>query len=59
MATKADLRNRALKKIGALSIGQTTSAEDAADVETVIDNLLEWLVVKNASTWGNDETLIP
>jgi len=42
-----------------LSVGQTASSEDAADVEAVMDNLLEWLVVKNASTWGNDSTLIP
>ena len=59
MATKVELRNRAMKEIGKLSVGQTASSEDAADVEAVIDNVLEWLVVKNASTWGNDSTLIP
>lgn len=59
MATKEALRNRAMKKIGKLSVGQTASSEDAADVEAIMDNLLEWLVVKSASTWGNDVTLIP
>lgn len=59
MATKVEFRNRALKKIGKLSVGQTASSEDAADVEAIMDNLLEWLVVENASTWGNDPTLIP
>jgi hypothetical protein len=44
MATKADVRDKALKELGVLSAGDTASAEDAADVEDAIDYLHEEFV---------------
>ncbi len=58
MATKADLRNRAMQEIRKLGVGAPASPEDAVDVDIRLDNINELLVVKNIATWGDDVTLM-
>lgn len=53
MTVKADIRNRALKLIGALAAGETASAEDAADVDEIYLSLFDELIQENIAVWGN------
>ena len=55
MPTKAEIRNKALKRVRALEPGQTASADDVADVEEAYDELYAFLVTKGAVTWDSDD----
>lgn len=49
--TKAQLRTRVLEKLGVLAAGEAASAEDAAKVDEVIDDLHEQLVQEGIAAW--------
>lgn len=53
MTVKADIRNRALKKLGQLAAGESASAEDAADVDAIYLSLFDELIQENLAVWGN------
>tara|TARA_R110000851_G_scaffold37163_2_gene96199 strand:- start:656 stop:994 length:339 start_codon:yes stop_codon:yes gene_type:complete len=53
MATKADIRDRVLRKLNVLGEGQTADAGDAAIVENSIDEMHEWMIVKDYAYWGD------
>lgn len=57
MATKAQVRNKALKKIKALEEGETPTNEVIADVEAVYDEIYAYLATDNAVTWDGDEDI--
>jgi len=57
MATKAQVRNKALKKLRALEEGETPSNETIADVEGAYDELHAYLFEKNAVYWDSDEDI--
>lgn len=50
--TKATLRNRVLRHITVLGVGETASAEDATVVDDAIDAANEELVTLGVSTWA-------
>lgn len=51
MATKADLRLRALRKIGLISEGQSPTAYQSEVVDEVIDEEQAWLEGKGIAYW--------
>lgn len=55
MATKAQIRNKALKKLRVLEEGESPTNEVIADVEAVYDQLYAFLTTKHAVTWDSDE----
>lgn len=57
MATKAQVRNKALKKLKALEEGEAPTNEVIADVEAAYDELYAFLATKNAVTWDSDEDI--
>ena len=57
MATKAQVRNKALKKVRALEEGESPTNEVIADVEGVMVELHAFLQDKNAVTWDSDENI--
>ena len=56
MTVKADIRNRALKLLGAIAAGEAASAEDAADVDEIYLSVFDELVQENIAVWGNGTT---
>lgn len=59
MATKADLRNRVLRRLKRLASGQTAPAELSTPVEEVLDELFAELRAENVVYWGSDIDDIP
>ena len=57
MPTKAQIRNKALKRVRALEPGDTPSSDDITDVEEAYDELYKFLVSKKAVTWDSDEDI--
>ena len=57
MATKAEIRNRALRKLGVLEAGGTPTADEITDVEEAYDALYGYLESKDAVTWDSDESV--
>ena len=55
MATKAEVRNKALKKLRVIAEGETPSSEIITDVEAAYDELHADLCTKDAITWDIDE----
>ncbi len=51
MVAKADLRNRALRHLGLLAIGQSAPADQAAIVDDAIDEIHEELVNSGHAHW--------
>lgn len=56
MATKVDLRNKILKELGVLPVGQVASAEDAVDVEAKIDEIHAEYTESGIASWDIDST---
>lgn len=52
MATKAEIRDRVLKKLGVLARGQTANAADASHVETAYDELHAELTERSLAVWA-------
>lgn len=52
MATKAEIRNRAARKIGVLGIGQTLGAQYTGVVDEAYDNVFYQLRAKGFNTWA-------
>lgn len=52
MATKAEVRNKTLIKLGVLSADGTADTNDATLVEDKYDDLYQYLVRKRIATWG-------
>lgn len=63
MATKADLRDSVLERLGVLGAGATAAQEDAALVERTIDRYHETLVGEGLANWATsdipDEVMVP
>lgn len=57
--TKSELRDDVLRELNALAAGQTAGAEDAALVESRIQNVLEMLDDEEVITWNIDSDDIP
>jgi len=55
--TKVDIRNLILKNMGVLAAGETASAEDASDVEEMIDLAHATLRERGIALWDVD--LVP
>ena len=52
MATKAEIRDRVLKKLGVLASGQTANAVDVTNVETAYDELHAELTELGLAVWA-------
>lgn len=52
MPTKAEIRNRVLKKLGVLARGQTANAGDASHVEQAYDELHAELTERSLAVWA-------
>lgn len=59
MATTAEIRNKALKRLGILGRGQTARSEDAADLDAAYAELHAMLQVKGLTPWGSATADIP
>lgn len=57
MATKAEVRNKALRKLRVLEEGGTPSSEAITDVEEAFDEIYAYLARKNAVSWDSDENV--
>lgn len=57
--TRAELRNRVLGRLGVLDAGSAPSAEDAADVDTHIQSVLEELYDDGLIPFDLDSDAIP
>ncbi|GEM_PF-2110481 len=55
MATKTQVRNRALRRLRVIEAGGTPSADEITDTELAYDELHAFLVTKEAVTWDSDE----
>lgn len=56
MATKATIRNKAVKKLGVLATGQTLPSEIAADLDEAYDEVYAALSAKNLTNdWESDD----
>jgi hypothetical protein len=53
--TKAQLRNHILQQLGVIGAGETASAEDAALMETIIDNCQSELDELEIATWTTSD----
>lgn len=56
MATKTDIRNKALKRLGILGATQTATAEQAVDLEAAYDEVYAELEANDLAVW-DDETI--
>lgn len=52
MPTKAEIRDRVLKKLGVLARGQTANAADASSVEQAYDELHAELTERSLAVWA-------
>ena len=59
MATAAEIRNKAVKKLGVLATGQTLESEIAADLDEAYSEVYAALSAKNLTTWAEDEEVPP
>ena len=57
MATKAQVRNKALKKLQVLEEGESPTNEVISDVEEVYDELHRYLLNRGAVFWDSDEEI--
>lgn len=57
MATAAEIRNKAAKKLGVLATGQTLESEIADDLDEAYDEVYAALDAKNLVTWDYDEEI--
>jgi hypothetical protein len=57
MATAAQIRTKALKKLGVLAIGQTASAEISADLDEAYEEVYAQLDARNLAEWDSDEEI--
>lgn len=57
MATKAEVRNKALRKIRVIESGQTPETDAATDVDATYDELHAYLSKENAAYWDLDEDI--
>lgn len=55
--TKAEIRNRALVKLGKLTLGQTPSGEMSSDMEDVYDQVYARLESKGMVTWSSTDSI--
>lgn len=55
--TKAELRNRALTKLGKLHLGETPEAALASDMEDVYDQVYARLELKGMVTWSSTDSV--
>lgn len=55
--TKAECRNRALRKLGKLAIGQTAEAGIASDMEDAYDQIYARLENKGLVTWSSTASI--
>lgn len=55
MATAAEIRNKALKKLGILATGQTAQAEVANDLDDAYTETYAMLNALTLTTWDSDE----
>lgn len=52
MATRAEIRNRALQLLGIVRIGQVATAQDDTELSTAYDELYEQLKKEGLATWA-------
>ena len=57
MATSEQIRNKALKKLGKKSTGQTVSSELASDLDNAYTEVYAELEALNLTTWDSDEDI--
>lgn len=57
MATKTDIRNKALKRLGVIGATQSATAEQAADLEAAYDEVYAELEAQDLAVW--DDATIP
>lgn len=59
MATTAEIRNKALKRLGVLGRGQTARSEDTADLDAAYVELHAKLETDGLAPWGANTVDIP
>ena len=59
MATTAEIRNRALKRLGVLSRSQTASAADNAEIDQAYKEVYAILDNKGLAIWGSNTADVP
>jgi len=52
--TKTEIRNRVLRKLGKLALGQTAEAELADDIEEAYDQVYDTLESEGLVSWASD-----
>ena len=57
MATSAELRNKALRKLGVFGTGQTPSAQKQADLDASYVEVYAELSSRSLTTWDSDEDI--
>ena len=57
MATKAEVREKVLRKLRVLAEGESPSAQVQTDTDAAIDEMHAFLAAKNAITWDADEDI--
>ena len=57
MASAADIRERAVKKLGLRSLSQTTRSEIATDIDQAYTEVYAMLSVKSLTPWDFDEAV--
>lgn len=57
MASAAEIRNKALRRLGVLAIGQTATAEQGADLEAAYAEVYAALLERNLAVWGASEAV--
>jgi len=57
MATAAEIRNRALRKLGVLESGGTPTTDEQTDADAAYAALYAFLSEKHAVTWDSDESI--
>jgi len=55
MATKTQIRNRALRRFRVIEAGGTPTSDEITDTELAFDEVHAFLVTKQAVTWDSDE----
>lgn len=57
MATQADVRNKAAKRLGILGIGQVLQADIAEDIDEAYDEIFQELQTLGLTTWATDDDI--
>lgn len=55
MATKTQIRNRALRRLRVIEAGGTPTTDEITDTELAFDEVYQFLVSKQAVIWDSDE----